>query len=261
MNNNYSNVTLTIDDIELDEQCSTFTNCTFEETAGGDPIKGVNFSFAVFNGCTWNVDCIACNFKGMSGDSMPPLTSISLDKAPDVGVFVTDEYGVVLVGDGITTDFEVRRLDQAALEAVLAEQLPGISAAVTGGRIGPMCGIGDTALTKAEFQAIKIIELTTDAIDTADPINGIPDIPADGASSCTILIKKKDQAGNYLTDISDNDTIDLECTRGKLSVLRIDLVNGEASLTLTSIAETCVSEVKAIADGMEPVTIQIQFAP
>jgi hypothetical protein len=62
-------------------------------------------------------------------------------------------------------------------------------------------------------------------------------------------------------DAGDNDTVDLECTRGKLSALRIDLVNGEGSVTLTSIAETCVSEVKAIAQGMDPVSIQIQFAP
>ena len=107
------------------------------------------------------------------------------------------------------------------------------------------------------------LELTTDATDTADPIDGIPDIEANGISTCTITIKKVNGLGEYMTDAADDDTIDLKCTRGNLSALRVDLVNGEASVTLTSTTETCVSGIYAESqeEAVNEAKIQIQFAP
>lgn len=106
------------------------------------------------------------------------------------------------------------------------------------------------------------LALTTDATDTADPINGIPDIPADGTSSCTISIQKKNGADDSdMTGAEDNETVDLETSRGKLSSLRVQLANGAAQVTLTSVPETCVTGVTAKADGLTQGSIQIQFAP
>jgi len=125
------------------------------------------------------------------------------------------------------------------------------------------CNLKTSEITRDEFIANlpKVLELSTDATDTADPINGIPDIPADGTSTCTIFIKKKDLFGNYLTSSEDNDTIYLTNTRGKLSSLKVNLVNGQAQVTLQSIPETCVSIVEAKGENLISARIQIQFAP
>ena len=257
--NEYTDQTLTVDDLQKDERGSTFTNCVFE--ADGDKvIDGICFSFAEFTGCTWNTECRRCSFRGVEGDSLPTLAVISFDEPPADGLYVRDDKGSLFRGDGVTVEFSVLRLDTDALSAALEKHdLTGFT--ITAGKVAWDCALRPSAKTRQEFLGTPRIELTTDAVDTADPINGIPDIPADGTSSCSIIIKKRDRAGNYLTDVGDNDTIDLECSRGKLSALRINIVNGEASVTLTSIAETCVSEVKAKVEGMEPVIIRIQFAP
>lgn len=259
--NEYSSQTLTVEDLQNDERGTVFTDCVFEETAGGAVIENINFSCCLFNGCTWNVDVDRCNFKACEGDSLPPLTLVEFTEPLEEEKVIRAGHGLIK-GDGVTTQFSVLDLDVEALEKdLLGAGLDQDDFAVTRGRVSHGTAWGNAAITRTEYLAQPILEMTTDAADSADPINGIPDIPADGASSCSISVRKKDRAGNYLTDASDNDTVDLECTRGKLSDLRIDLVNGEASVSLTSIAETCVSEVKAAAEGMEPVTIQIQFAP
>lgn len=125
---------------------------------------------------------------------------------------------------------------------------------------GPDVDPGSVALI--DKPAPNYLELTTDATDTADPINGIPDIPGDGVSTCLIKIQKKSGAsGNDLTGGSHTDTVDLETDRGKLSDLRVNLVNGYAEVTLTSVPETCATFVSAVAEGLGVGEIQIQFAP
>jgi len=116
---------------------------------------------------------------------------------------------------------------------------------------------GDTLSVKN----IGELELTTDATDSHQPYDGIPDIPGDGTSSCNIFIKKKDSEGAYLTGAEDNDTVEISCSRGKLSAIQVELVNGEAQVSLTSVAETCVSQIRATADVLSEGNIEIQFAP
>jgi len=112
---------------------------------------------------------------------------------------------------------------------------------------------------------MRFIELTTDAEDTHQPYDGIPDIPADGTSQCNIFIKKKKRDGSYCTESSDDDQIDISCTRGKLNIIRTNLVNGEATVILTSISETCVSTIYALGSSegsfLDQGEIEIQFAP
>lgn len=105
------------------------------------------------------------------------------------------------------------------------------------------------------------LEITTDAVDTADPINGMPDIQADGISTCTITIKKVANDNSYLTGAEDDDIIEIRTTKGELSALRVNLVNGSADVILTSIATTSVAEIFASASGLKSAYIQIQFAP
>lgn len=95
------------------------------------------------------------------------------------------------------------------------------------------------------------IELTTSA----------DEIDADGTSTCTITIKKKDYQENYCTNAEDDDTIKLSLTRGSLSALSIDLVNGVATVILTSVSETVSTKILAEADNLENDAITIQFTP
>jgi len=103
--------------------------------------------------------------------------------------------------------------------------------------------------------------LTTDATDTYTPYNGIADIEADGTSYCTITIQKKDYLDNDMTAAEDNDTVTIETSRGKLSAIQVDLVNGTKTFTLTSVSETCIADVRVFSDGIKDGNIKIQFAP
>ena len=266
--NDYSDQTLTVDDLATalspsgrhDERGSTFTNCTFDENGSSVPIDDIDFSYATFTNCTW--DCIAtsCSFLSAEGD-LPAKTEITFDAAPDDGELFEDSINVLFKGDGSTAVFEILRTDETDLRAVIeATGLTADDYTLVMGKADYDCNLLTGELTRTQWFAQTTLELTTDATDTADPIDGIPDISADGVSSCTLYIKKKSKLGNYLTGASHTDQIDLSCTRGKLSAIRVNLVNGEAEITFTSVAETCVSDIVANSEDMSA-TIQIQFAP
>jgi len=261
MGTTFTDATLTVDDLQGDIAGSIFTNCTFEETAGGDIIEAISFVVCQFNNCTWDTVVESCNFKGCDGDSIAPKTKIVFDSPPADGVVVRDAHGFILAGDGATTEFYVKRLVQSVLDAAITKAIPSINYAITMGKMGMTCGSGNSQLTREGLLAQCLLEISTDATDTASPVDGVPDITADGTSYCTITLKKKDRSGAYKTAAEDNDTITLECTRGKLSDLQVDLVNGEAAVMLTSVPETCISTVIANGGDLGEVRIDIQFAP
>ena len=59
--------------------------------------------------------------------------------------------------------------------------------------------------------------LSTDATDN-NPPDGCPDIPADGVSSCKVMIQKKNGETDLdMTAPEDNDLIELRTQRGRLS--------------------------------------------
>jgi len=119
----------------------------------------------------------------------------------------------------------------------------------------------DESLNSFEVVSREALDITTDATDSYQPYDGVPDIEANGTSSCTIFFKKKDSDGNYLTGDDDDDQIDVECSRGLLSAIRVNLVSGEAQVTLISAPETCVSNLVATMGGSCRGEIKIQFAP
>jgi hypothetical protein len=104
--------------------------------------------------------------------------------------------------------------------------------------------------------------LSTDATDNGPP-DGYPDIPADGVSSCRIMIQKKDgETGLDMTAPEDNDLMELRTQRGRLSAWQVSLVNGYAEVTLTSSTETVITEVTVydVAGQLGKQAIHIQFA-
>jgi len=261
--NSYLDQTLTLNDLSDDERGSTFTNCTFE----GDQIKDVNFSYAAFNECVFNTTFKDCNMFGIEGDSLPNLAKVLFGFAPDNGHMIRDDkMNSIGRGDGSTTEFHFQRIDVSGMGITIGNvPIESNTFEATDG-ILDRCGVKEWSSGKRdEWLQECELELTTDAEDTYDPYDGIPDIPADGVSSCTITVKKKDRLGNYKTSESDNDQIDIRATKGALSTLRTNLVNGEAAITLTSLIETCVSvvDVWGSAEGspLSRKTIQIQFAP
>jgi hypothetical protein len=102
----------------------------------------------------------------------------------------------------------------------------------------------------------------TDATDN-NPPDGYPDIPADGVSSCKIMIQKKNgETGLDMTSPEDNDLMEIRTQRGRLSAWQMNLVNGYAEVTLTSTTETVITEVSVfdVARQLGRQAIKIQFA-
>jgi hypothetical protein len=108
----------------------------------------------------------------------------------------------------------------------------------------------------------NFLRVTTDATDD-NPPDGYPDIPADGASTCRIMIQKKNGlTGEDMTGPEDNELIQISTGAGRLSSVQSNLANGYAEATLTSSTDTVITTVRAfdpsgvLAEG----ALQIQFA-
>jgi len=106
------------------------------------------------------------------------------------------------------------------------------------------------------------LQVTTDATDD-NPPDGYPDIPADGSSTCRIMIQKVNgQTGEDMIAAEDNETIQITTGAGRLSAVLASLVNGYAEVTLTSSTDTVFTTVRAfdpsgqLAEG----TLVIQFS-
>jgi hypothetical protein len=104
------------------------------------------------------------------------------------------------------------------------------------------------------------LELTTDAPDIS-PLNGVPEILADGRSTATIFIQKKTRLGEPLLGEEDNDLVHLRTTRGTLSHRQVRLVRGQAMFTLRSSTDTIVADVTAYGADLKHHMIHIEFAP
>lgn len=265
--NEYNSVELTIDDLSKSERGSSFTNCIFKDNAEGKGIEGVDLAYTLFNGCTFNTTFKNCMMGGCEGDPLPGITTVVFDTPPGEGVRVKDETGHMLgKGDGSERIFKDQRVNIEGIKIYLdCVELDPSKYEVSGGIIESCNVSGWNSGARAAWLQECSLELTTDAEDTYQPYDGIPDIPADGTSSCSIFIKKVDREGNYHTDESDNDQVDIRCSRGSINALRVNLVNGEASVTLTSVTETCISNVEAwgseYGSKLGKQTIDIQFAP
>ena len=104
------------------------------------------------------------------------------------------------------------------------------------------------------------IELTTDATDSVQPFDGIPDIPADAHSTCMVKIEIKKPDGTRNTDA--DCTVILSTTGGSLSEISVDVTGGyDESATLKSSLDTIIADVKAYVVDHEQVVgeMQIQF--
>lgn len=137
------------------------------------------------------------------------------------------------------------------------EQIASYNEAFAGGRLHIVDGelVEDAAPTR------YVIQLSTDATDTAAPYNGIPDIPADGVSTCTITVEVMEDGATSPASGFDED-IYLSTTAGKLSPLSVTLVDGVGTSTLTSNTDTVTATIKAWSPtrGDLSDSIQIQFA-
>ncbi len=91
--------------------------------------------------------------------------------------------------------------------------------------------------------------------------DGIEDMPADGTTLATYTLQKKDAAGDDMTDASDNETINISASRGLLSTLSVDLVNGAGTFTLKSVAETVKIQVQATNTTLGTIQKELQLIP
>ena len=101
--------------------------------------------------------------------------------------------------------------------------------------------------------------LTTDATDTDGA--GLPDLPADGATTTILTIQKQHPDGT--DDTTATDAVRCTTDRGKLSAETVTLVNGTATVTLTSVPETVTATVRArpVAGAVVWGEVQLHFRP
>lgn len=119
-----------------------------------------------------------------------------------------------------------------------------------------------------EFYRPPKLVLTTDAEDSNKPVDGIPDIPADGESKATIKIEQRFPSGTG-SAADEDSTLDedadtpvrLQTTRGRLSTLSLDLDGGEATFELHAPMETVTAKITAepVPDEVKSGSIELQF--
>jgi len=132
----------------------------------------------------------------------------------------------------------------------------GISDTDWGGTTGYHCPGG--VYTRRDY-----IVLSTDAVDSVQPYDGIPDVPADGSSFATITAQKKNgvDASNNLTGM---DTFYVEMVSGSayISVVSVQLISGAASFTVKSTnTGRCKIRVYDPNNLISDSTIELQFRP
>lgn len=95
----------------------------------------------------------------------------------------------------------------------------------------------------------------------------ILEIPADGISQAIITVQKYKQThqeDNTIQEEPENsgtEEITFKTTRGKLSTLKLNLVNGQGQFALTSVPETVRATVTASNPDLGRATVDIQFTP
>ncbi|TET34852.1 MAG: hypothetical protein E3J72_12005 [Planctomycetota bacterium] len=174
-----------------------------------------------------------------------------MDTTPDYGPLVTREiaYEPFVVAD-VFTDYDI---PAAEVNYNASRYDPETDAQ---GFVRDFTRILNTPPPK------DFLRVTTDATDD-NPPDGYPDIPADGASTCRIMIQKANGwTGEDMTGPEDNELIQISTEAGRLSAVQANLVDGYAEVILTSSSDTVITQVRVhdptetLAEG----SIQIQFA-
>jgi hypothetical protein len=106
------------------------------------------------------------------------------------------------------------------------------------------------------------LELTVTAVGRS-PIDGTPELPADGTSEATITVQKRAlDSDRALSGAAHDNLLTIRTTAGTLSERQIPLRRGRAEFKLRSSSETVVAEVRVSADRIaQDVSARIEFAP
>jgi hypothetical protein len=88
------------------------------------------------------------------------------------------------------------------------------------------------------------------------------ELKADGVSKLRFEVQtKKRREDGELIDYAGSGEIRISASRGLLSALKAELVNGRASFTLTSVPETVTSTVMVSGRGFYSAHSEVQFVP
>lgn len=118
-----------------------------------------------------------------------------------------------------------------------------------------------------EVPAVSFIVLKSDAPDV-HPVDGIPEIKADGTSFTTITVQKTDQRGEAQKSRNDSDELHLRTTEGTLqspdgkdAITSLTLKQGQASFRLVSEKAKRVATVSVFSGdpNLHDGSIQIEF--
>jgi hypothetical protein len=100
-----------------------------------------------------------------------------------------------------------------------------------------------------------------------NPVDGMPEVPADGKAFCTINLSKMTVAGQALNRAKDTDEIYLRATGGQLVNARgrlqhkLQLNKGKASFRLVSETTPRFVTVSIFSPTLQKVDVHVDFAP
>ncbi len=107
-------------------------------------------------------------------------------------------------------------------------------------------------------------------VDAPDkhPVDGIPEIPADGVSYTVIILQKIDERKRLQTSENDNNLLYLRTDHGTIqdftgkdAINSVNLVNGEAKIRLVSSQEKRVATIEILCKepGIRGRTTRVEF--
>jgi hypothetical protein len=164
-----------------------------------------------------------------------------------------------LVNSGPVSRYGALQITDRALASILFS-VPRSSVALREGAKGAL------EITIEETSR-SFITLSSDAPDV-HPVDGIPEIPADGESFTTISVQKVDELGQLLHGQNDSDKLYLRTDHGTLfsadgkeEISFLKLKKGQATFRLVSEKARRVATVQVFNadDGVLDSTIRIEF--
>ena len=119
--------------------------------------------------------------------------------------------------------------------------------------------------TEIELDALPVVLDVTVEAPGRNPVDGMPEVPADGKAFCTINLSKLTVAGQALNRAKDTDEIYLRTTGGQLVNARgklqhkLQLNKGKASFRLVSETTPRFVTVSILSPTLQKVDVHIDF--
>jgi hypothetical protein len=125
----------------------------------------------------------------------------------------------------------------------------------------------EATTTEIDLEALPAMLNVSVEAPGRNPVDGVPEVPADGKAFCTISLSKMSVTGQALDRAKDADEIYLRATGGQLVNARgrpqhkLQLNKGKASFRLVSETTPRFVTVSILSRTLPKVDVRIDFIP